>query len=97
MESDWHECAQHRSEWRCLVKHSVRDLNNQAEQEEKCQKDFCKRRREERQRQAESALHCSFLRCSFITANRAGLVNDTCQKHTQPQFTLCQYSLVLFL
>ena len=91
MESDWRECAQQRSEWRCLVKHSVRDLNNQAEQEEKRRKDFRKRRREERQRQAESALHCSFLGCSFIAANRAGLVNHTRQKHAQPQLTMCQY------
>ena len=76
MESDWRECAQHHSEWRCWVKHSVRDLNNQAEQEKKCWKDFLKRQREERQRQAESALHCSFLGYSFIAANRAGLAPE---------------------
>ena len=91
MESNWCECAFNCPEWRCLAKQSVRDLNNQEEQEEKCWKDFCKRRQEKRQRQAESTLHCDFLGCTFIAANKAGLVNHTHQKHTQSHFAICQY------
>ena len=91
LEATWRECALNRPEWRCLVKQSVRDLNSKEEQEEKRRKDFCKRRREERQRQAESALHCVFPGCTFIAANRAGLVNHTPQKHTQPSVVICQY------
>ena len=52
LETNWLDCAQNRSEWRCLVKQGVRDLNHQAELEEKHKKDFNKKRRVEQQTQA---------------------------------------------
>ena len=76
MESVQHNYAQNRSEWRCLVKHSVHDLNIKAEQEEKCRKNFHKRSCEERQRQAESALHCSSLGFTVIAANKVGMHDE---------------------
>ena len=91
IEPDWQECALNRSEWRCLVKQGVRDMNSRSEVEEKERKDFRRRRREERQRQAEAGLQCNLPGCTFIAANKAGLVNHSRQKHRQPCMVPCQH------
>ena len=84
LESDWRDSVQDRLGWRSEVKMCVEDLNRQVELKEK-------KRCEERLQLEDLALHCSFPGCTFVASNKAGLVNHTRQKHSQPQMTTCQF------
>ena len=96
LQSNWRELAQERPSWRSTIKHRTEVLNQQAEANEKRNKDEKKHRREQRLADSKNSLLCSHPGCSFRAHNTAGLANHVRQRHSTISRIPCPYCHQLF-
>ena len=84
IDKDWRKVAQdtaHWNEWNAIIENRVIELNTEAEELEKLQKDELKERRERMFIEAQMELQCTEPGCGFRAQSKAGLVNHRRQKH----------------